>query len=437
MNLLKLSQLYIDTTEDLLFLVRVEGVSAPYAFRFESVNAAYLRHTGQTETMIGRTVRETLPNDVVDFVQDRFTEAVDSRRTMKYEEPVTFLGNDRIVETTLTPFFDEAGRPESLLGVTRDITERKRSERFIRESEERYRTLVQLSPDSIFIHDEGKIVFCNEACARLVQADHPDELLGTDLFEYVLPKARRKMELLIQRIYNMEYADIPVFETKLVRRKTGDVIDVEGTCAFVEHNERRLLQVVLRNVTKRSIEKERLQRLSRLDGLTNIANRRFFDAVLHREANRARRNKLPIALLLFDIDNFKKYNDMYGHLTGDDCLKRVTDAVSKMLKRPGDLLARFGGEEFAVLLPETDEYGAEIVAEQLRLCIESLAIPHPRSDVLPLVTISVGVSSMTRPAASDIVPLIERADRALYTAKRNGKNRVEVYDPQANRNAQD
>ncbi|HZG75094.1 MAG TPA: diguanylate cyclase [Paenibacillus sp.] len=433
MNLAKLSQLYIDTTEDLLFLVRVEGASAPYEFRFESVNAAYLRHTGQTEALIGRTARENLPADVVDFVHERFTEAVDSRRTIKYEEPVTFLGRDKIVETTLTPFYDADGRPDTLLGVTRDITDRKRSERFIRESEERYRTLVQLSPDSIFIHDEGKIVFCNDACARLVQVDHPDELLGTDLFDYILPDAHRKMELLIQRIYNMEYEDIPPFETKLVRRKTGDVIDVEGTSAFVEHNGRKMLQVVLRNVTKRSIEKERLQRLSQLDGLTNIANRRYFDVVLNREVNRARRNKLPIALLLFDIDNFKKYNDMYGHLTGDDCLKRVTEAAGKMLKRPGDLLARFGGEEFAVLLPETDEYGAEIVAEQLRLQIQSLAIPHPQSDVLPVVTISVGVSSMTRPTTADIVPFIERADRALYAAKRNGKNRVEVYDSQGNR----
>ncbi|WP_158299498.1 sensor domain-containing diguanylate cyclase [Paenibacillus antri] len=429
MDITKLSKLYIDTTDDLLFLVRVTGDSAPYEFRFESVNAAYLRHTGLTEAMIGRTIAETLPPDVVDFVQAKFTEAVASRRTILYEEPVTFLGNERIVETTLTPFFDAAaGRPESLLGVTRDITERKRSERFIRESEERYRTLVQLSPDSILIHDEGEIVFCNEACARLVQADHPDELLGTNMFDYLMPDAQRKMELLMQRIYGMESGELPAFETKLVRRKTREVIDVEGTAAFVEHNGKKLLQVVLRNVTKRSIEKERLQRLSQLDGLTNIANRRYFDAVMTREVNRARRNKLPIALLLFDIDNFKKYNDMYGHLTGDDCLKRVTVAASRMLKRPGDLLARFGGEEFAVLLPETDVFGAETVAEQLRTTIESLAIPHPQSDVLPVVTISVGVSSMTRPTSADIVPFIERADRALYAAKRNGKNRVEVYD---------
>jgi len=431
MDISKLSELYMNTMEDLLFLVTVEGSAAPYTFRFHSVNPAYIRHTGQTEAIVGRTVQETLPQDVVDFVQARFTEAVDARHSIKYEEPVKFLGHDLIVETKLTPFFDASGRPEWLLGRTRDITERKRSERFIRESEERYRSLVQLSPDSIFIHDGGKIVFCNEACARLIQADHPDELLGMNMFDFVLPEAQRKMELLLQRIYASESGDIAPFETKLVRRKTGDTIDVEGTAAFVDSNEKKLLQVVLRNVTKRSIEKERLQRLSQLDGLTNIANRRYFDAVLHREVNRARRNKLPISLLLFDIDNFKKYNDMYGHLTGDDCLKRVTETARQTLKRPGDLLARFGGEEFAVLLPETDEYGAATVGEQLRSAIEAQAIPHPGSDVQPIVTISVGVSSMCRPSTTDIVPFIERADRALYAAKRNGKNRVEVYDPKS------
>src|SRR5690606_15738652 len=120
------------------------------------------------------------------------------------------------------------------------------------------------------------------------------------------------------------------------------------------------------DITKRSEEKARLQRLSQLDGLTNIANRRYFDVLLEREVNRARRNKLPIAMLLFDIDNFKQYNDKYGHLAGDDCLKQVAVAAARVLKRPGDLIARFGGEEFAVLLPETDEYGAQIVAEQIR-----------------------------------------------------------------------
>jgi len=421
----KLSKLYIDATDDLIFLTTVEGGEPPFSFRFAAVNPAYLRHTGyDPNQFLHRTLQQTLPADVVDFVQERFTEAVTQQRTIKYEEPVVFQGVELIVETTLTPFFDESGRPDTLLGVTRDITERKRSERRVRESEERYRTLVQLSPDSILIHDEGNIVFCNEAYARLVLADRPEALIGSDFYAF-LPDVRRAMNARIQRMRQTAAADIPPFETKLVRTN-GETIDVEGTCAFVEQNGRKLMQVVLRDVTKRSLEKERLQKLSQLDGLTNVANRRYFDAVLQREARRAKRTRRQLSLLLFDIDNFKKFNDMYGHLEGDDCLRRVTEAAAAVLQRPADVLARYGGEEFAVLLPETDAAGAALIAERLRETVASLAIPHAASDAAPHVTISVGASNLAHSAATDVLPLIDRADRALYQAKRSGKNRVEL-----------
>jgi len=419
-----LSTLFINTTNDLIFLLKVEGAEPPYTFRFASVNPSYLSTTGFSEDLVGRTPEEMLPADVVPFVLSQFTNAVSAGRPIKYEEPVRFNGTPLIVETSLHPFYDPAGAPQYLLGVTRDITERKAQERTIRESEHRYRTLVQLSPDSILIHDNGTIVFCNEAAARLIEAERPEDLLGRKLYEFVHPDHRRALELRLLRLSHHETGDIPPLETKLVKRG-GGMIDVEATSAFVERDGKRMLQVILRDVTKRSLEKKRLQRLSQLDGLTNIANRRHFDLMLNREVNRARRNKLPISLILFDLDNFKHFNDEYGHLIGDDCLKKVTESAKELLKRPGDLLARFGGEEFAVLLPETDNYGAAIVAEQLRSCVEQLAIPHEKSDY-SVVTISLGVASMTRPSTSDIVPFIERADRALYMAKRNGKNRVQL-----------
>jgi diguanylate cyclase (GGDEF)-like protein/PAS domain S-box-containing protein len=422
MDISLMTKLFINTTNVLIFLLKVENAEPPYTFRFESVNPAYLEKTGFHASIIGRTIEDTLPIDIIAFVRSQFTKAVEQKDTLKYEEPFLHAGADLLVETTLYPTIDESGRPDYLLGVSRDITERKQSERLIRESEERYRTLVQLSPDAIIIHDQGKIVFCNEAAGRLAQLDHPDELLGTNLYDYIPSNMHRHFELRLLRIYSGSHV-LPPFETKMIRRG-GEQICVEGTSAFVEHNGKKLLQVVLRDITMRNQEKERLQKLSQLDGLTNIANRRHFDLVLNREVNRARRNKLPLSLILFDIDSFKRYNDHYGHLVGDDCLKRVAEKARALLKRPSDLLARFGGEEFAVLLPETDLYGAEIVAEQLREQIEALEIPHLQSEVSAFVTISLGVSCMTRPSTSDIVPLIERADRALYSAKRQGKNRL-------------
>lgn len=426
MDISRLSELYADTTEDLMFLVTVEGATQPYTFRLHSCNAAYVREYGLSGAISGRLVADAIPAEHVSCTLNRFETAVAAGKRIKYEQAVTHSGLERVVETTLIPFYDEDGAPESILGVTRDITERKQTERLVRESEARYRALVQLSPDAILMHDNGIIAFCNEACAKLVAASSPDALIGASLYDFVLPKQRRKIAAAIQRVHQTEIADIPPIEAKLVKL-TGETIDVECTSALVEHGGRKLLQAVVRDVTKRSAEKERLQRLSQLDGLTNVANRRYFDFMLAREVSRARRSKQPISVLLFDIDNFKSFNDRYGHLAGDDCLQQIARAVEGMLKRPADMLARFGGEEFAVLLPDTDEYGAAIVAEQLRAGIESLSIPHPTTSPLPVVTISVGLSSMVRPSHADIVPLLERADRALYAAKRNGKNRVETY----------
>jgi diguanylate cyclase (GGDEF)-like protein/PAS domain S-box-containing protein len=417
-----LTKLFINTTNDMIFLLKVDTPEPPYTFRFVSVNPAYLEQTGFTEAIIGRTLEETLPSNVISFVNEQFRRAIEQKQTLIYEESVLFAGTPKIITTSLYPSCDEAGQPLYLLGVLRDITERKQAERIIRESEERYRTLVQLSPDAILIHDDGKIVFCNEAAARMVLVEHSDELLGTNLFDYIPKSMRRYFEIRLQRMYSTGQV-LPPFETKIMKRG-GEQISVEGTSAFIEHDGNKLLQVVLRDITKRNQEKERLEKLSQLDGLTNIANRRQFDLVLNREVNRARRNKHPLSFILFDIDSFKRYNDQYGHLVGDDCLKRVTEKARNMLRRPGDLLARFGGEEFAVLLPETDIYGAEIVAQQLREEIEALQIPHQQSEVSPFVTISLGVACMNRPSMSDIVPFIDRADRALYSAKRQGKNRV-------------
>jgi len=423
MNLTTLSQLYAETTDDLLYLFAVEGDAEPYAFRFHSGNPAFFRATGFPESIAGKDARDFLLPDRAEEVLRCFAETIRQRRPRKFESSLACSAEVVSMETTLTPIFGENGTPRSLLGVSRDITERKRVERFIRESEERYRSLVQLSPDAILIHDRERILFCNEACASLVQAEHPEELFGANLLDFVAPEDRRQLSALLARAFQGGGRLRP-FEMKIVRRD-GKTVDVECASALVEHEGRKLLQAVVRDITQRSLEKERLERLSQIDGLTEIANRRFFDAVLAREVNRARRNGRPLSLLMIDIDNFKAYNDKYGHLAGDECLRKIAKTLEERLKRPGDFPARYGGEEFAVLLPETDETGALAVAEQIRAGVEALAIRHEEANPLPIVTVSIGVSAMPRPSAADIVPLLERADRALYLAKRNGKNRVE------------
>lgn len=174
------------------------------------------------------------------------------------------------------------------------------------------------------------------------------------------------------------------------------------------------------------VANQRLERLSSLDGLTAIANRRHFDEVLALEWRRAARGECPLALVMIDIDHFKDYNDAYGHRRGDETLVAVAGALKESLHRAGDFVARYGGEEFVVLLPGMEAESAARFAEALRARVEALSIPHARSGAAPVVTVSLGVASRVPERDSTAAALLEQADRALYEAKRAGRNRVET-----------
>lgn len=172
-----------------------------------------------------------------------------------------------------------------------------------------------------------------------------------------------------------------------------------------------------------------LRQLAFLDGLTGLFNRRGFDQRLHAEVERAARNGQPLALVMADVDHFKRFNDRHGHQAGDDCLRRVGAALAAGLNRSADLLARYGGEEFAAILPETDLAGAREVAQRLEQQVRAEAITHGDSPVAPVVTASLGVAALRTGAegtAAAVDDLLARADRALYRAKHAGRGRVSV-----------
>lgn len=173
-----------------------------------------------------------------------------------------------------------------------------------------------------------------------------------------------------------------------------------------------------------------LKRLTTIDGLTGISNRRHFDEVLAHEWRRAMRNRHPLSLVVFDVDCFKQFNDGYGHQAGDECLKAVAQTLAEKLRRPSDLAARYGGEEFVGVLPETSEEGAVALAEEVRMTIQNKRISHRFSLVAPYVTISAGVAT-TIPERGDengFMALLHAADQALYEAKRSGRNRVMLME---------
>jgi diguanylate cyclase (GGDEF)-like protein len=171
-------------------------------------------------------------------------------------------------------------------------------------------------------------------------------------------------------------------------------------------------------------QRDFLENLSNLDGLTGIPNRRSFDQAFDNEWRRTARSHTPISLIMMDIDFFKKYNDTYGHVAGDDCLKQVAQALASSIKRPQDFIARYGGEEFVALLPETDSAGALAVANIIQDNIGSLDIQHSSSTVNGRITISQGAATIIPTLGITSSLVLEAADKALYKAKEKGRNRV-------------
>jgi two-component system chemotaxis family response regulator WspR len=205
--------------------------------------------------------------------------------------------------------------------------------------------------------------------------------------------------------------------------------------ARIRYHSEAYLSLIQRDEAYRALRKSQqklmetnleLQRLTNVDGLTGLSNRRYFEEYFETEWRHATRSKEPISLLMIDIDHFKQYNDTYGHLGGDEVLRSVAQAVKSAFMRPKDLAVRMGGEEFVVVLPQTPASSIVALANKVVQAVESLGIPHSRSSASDKVTISVG-GAVSIPALDDLPSaLVEKADRAMYEAKQSGRNRAVV-----------
>ncbi len=254
----------------------------------------------------------------------------------------------------------------------------------------------------------------------------PDELIGRSALDLVahedLPIALAVTERL-RRLDNI--AETAVLR---LRRKDGNVIWVEAALRLVIDDTGEQVGVIIntRDATARKEEELRLAAMATSDGLTGLQNRRAFDDALMHEVARSRRTHTPLALLLIDVDRFKLYNDEYGHLAGDSCLKAIAAVIRMAAQRGGDVAARYGGEELVLLLPDTNASAAAFIAGELCRQIQALSIPHEQNVPWNVATVSIGVSSIeNRPGEPlrDGAWLVSTADMALYQAKADGRNR--------------
>lgn len=228
--------------------------------------------------------------------------------------------------------------------------------------------------------------------------------------DYISKPLENKIEL-IPRV-NSALKLKQEMETRKAREK-----DLLKMTALLEESNRKLQSAV-----------GKLKELATVDGLTGVANRRYFDAFIHREWKVAARNRSSVAIFIADIDFFKSYNDIYGHQKGDECLRDFATALKSTIRRPADFIARYGGEEFIAVLPETDEAGARVMGQRMKESVEQLKMTHSGSQVSDYLTFSMGIACTVPDVGSNSECLIACADKALYQAKREGRNRFIVYN---------
>jgi diguanylate cyclase (GGDEF)-like protein/PAS domain S-box-containing protein len=312
------------------------------------------------------------------------------------------------------------------------IAERQRLQINLKASETLFRLLAEASNDVIVLSNlSGERRYVSPAVITVLGWE-PQELVGPTRRQIVHPDDVGAVEALMRACR----AGKPV-ETLTYRclRKDGGYVWMEANLRLY-HDERTREPIgfvnVVRDVSGRKAAEEELNRTFRLvenlamvDGLTGIANRRRFEEKMDEEWRRAMRDGSLLSVLMIDVDHFKPYNDIYGHVLGDGCLRQIAEAAQRVIHRSSDLFARYGGEEFVAVLPNTDSGGAQLVAEQIRLAVEMLGLPHS-GNPHGVVTVSIGCATQALGHDAVSTVLVEAADQALYQAKSAGRNRIEL-----------
>lgn len=302
-----------------------------------------------------------------------------------------------------------------------------------------FRLLELLVIPTFVLDARCRVILWNRACERVTGVPAFEMLGSCDAWRSFYQSARPTLaDLVIQG----RTGEVPALYDQHGRAcDAPGHLNAEGWCDMPRAGRRRYLAVdaspiydsegrivavveTLRDMTEEKQAQISLEQLATRDGLTGLANRRCFDDTLHAEWQRALRQQQPLSLLMVDVDNFKQYNDAYGHVGGDDCLQRIAGAVASEM-RANDLVARYGGEEFAVILPNQSLKGAAIVAERIRCRVEQLQLPNTGA-AKQCVTVSIGAATALAAPENEPSQLVATADAALYRAKHMGRNRISL-----------
>jgi diguanylate cyclase (GGDEF)-like protein/PAS domain S-box-containing protein len=395
----------------------------------KEANLAFRKAFGYTQEDIKhKNVRDIMPERYHKDFDDYMRDILRHKKNEGFLKVVAKDGSERIVEYKNSIISGPDG-PVGIRGSARDITDNIRDKKELARSEERFQLVVENAQEWVWEMNAGGLYTYANSVVEKIMGYKAAEIRGRKYFyDFFLPEEQAAFKQATFRTFEKKQR----FHDHIYRavHKSGKILWLQTSGVPVLDAKKNLLGYigVTTDITKQKTTESELMRLSYFDGLTGIANRRYFEDIAKREWRRALREESVFSLLMGDIDFFKPYNDLYGHLEGDECLRKVAAVLKDNLRRPGDMIARYGGEEFVILLPDTDAKNATSVAETLRSSVELLGVEHKDSYVSDVITISVGVASVVPAENLSLSTLISSADRALYRAKKAGRNRVATVD---------
>jgi diguanylate cyclase (GGDEF)-like protein/PAS domain S-box-containing protein len=391
--------------------------------RFAYVNSRFARiHGYEPEEIIDRkSIRDLVfPEDLYKLDQTKDP----GHEGFQFEfRIVTKTGEIKTIEIygATTSF---KGRP-AVIGTLVDVTERKQTEESLRWKTAFLEAQVNSSLDGILVIDAvGNTILQNRRTIEMwkIPQNTLEQQDRRRQFKCLTGMAKQPKKLRDKMLHLHRNPDeTGRYEIEL---KNGVVLDTYSCPVVGQHGEHYGRIWTFRDITELRHYWNMLENLSATDGLTELPNRRRFDEFLSREWRRGLRDQSLLSLILMDIDYFKEFNDHYGHLAGDDCLRQVASVLDEVVRRPGDLVARYGGEEFACVLPETDGRGAVLVAEKIQERMDLLKIPHGFSAASDHVTLSFGVATVIPKKGQNQSHLIDLADKLMYSAKQAGRHAI-------------
>src|SRR5690625_1653708 len=412
-------KILMDTVTDMVFVVNVKNNRS---FFYHFINKAMTIETGLSTEVINKPIENFLDKDVMNMIKARFKRVIKERKSLVFRDRYVLNNQEvRYSRTKMTPFYDDYNRCIYIATVASDITSEVLSERKYKDSDYHFQIIAKNMQDLITLIDKrGIIIYTSPSYETVLGHDH-EEYVGKHFLYKVYEPDRPNVD----KAFNESLRSNEKFNIRFRQYNDEGMLkwsESHGTPVFDRHGNLKHIVVVTRDISRQIAHEKELQYYALHDSQTGVPNRRYFQQYLEKTLGDLQHNDLKVAVIIFDIDNFKQINDEYGHNIGDDVIVEFSKRIKNHLGSDG-MVARFGGDEFVVVLPEINE--ANEVFKLVEKIKDSITLPWMVSSNLLTVTSSIGVA-ITSDEKDTPLTMIKKADLALYEAKNAGKNTYKI-----------